>query len=97
MKRLALVFAGVLLSSLTAVTPAHADTPGCVTKAEFRKVHKGMKMRRVHRIFDTKGQPAAFTTSITRIYSPCKAMGSVTVKYRSNHRVKSKSGQWIST
>jgi len=35
--------------------PAAADTPGCVTKKEYRKVHKGMTRERVHRIFDTRG------------------------------------------
>jgi hypothetical protein len=42
-------------STVVAITPASADTPGCVSKAEFRKVHKGMTRQRVQRIFDTKG------------------------------------------
>jgi len=46
------------LGSLVAATsPAAAaqDTPGCVTKKEYRKIHKGMTKKRVHRIFDTRG------------------------------------------
>ncbi|HYJ70636.1 MAG TPA: hypothetical protein VEX15_23525 [Nocardioidaceae bacterium] len=42
-------------STVVATTPASADTPGCVTKNEFRKVHKGMSRERVQRIFDNKG------------------------------------------
>lgn len=42
------------LVTLTA-GPAAADTPGCVTRAEFRQVHDGMTKGLVHRIFDTAG------------------------------------------
>jgi hypothetical protein len=38
-----------------APAPASADTPGCVSKTEYRKIHKGMTKKRVHRIFDTRG------------------------------------------
>jgi hypothetical protein len=41
-------------------TPAHADTRGYVSKSEFRRVHKGMKIKRVHRIFDTRGRQTAY-------------------------------------
>ena len=37
------------------VGAASADTPGCVTRAEYRQVHDGMTRGRVHDIFDTKG------------------------------------------
>ena len=48
---LALAFGGVAVTAgLTA-----ADTPGCVTKKEYRHIHKGMTKKRVHRIFDTRG------------------------------------------
>src|SRR5262245_29430318 len=36
-------------------SPATADTPGCHTKKEYRKVHKGMTKTRVHRIFSICG------------------------------------------
>jgi hypothetical protein len=37
-------------------SPGHADTPGCVTKAEFQQAPKGMRIIRVHAIFDTSGR-----------------------------------------
>ena len=37
------------------VGPAAADTPGCVTRAEYGRVHDGMTRGKVHDIFDTKG------------------------------------------
>jgi|RhiMetdeSRZDD1v2_1073273.scaffolds.fasta_scaffold15004_14 hypothetical protein len=48
---LALAVGGIVV----ATSPASADTPGCVTKKEYRKIHKGMTKKRVHRIFDTRG------------------------------------------
>lgn len=41
---------------LAAPAGASAATPGCVTRAEFRAVHKGMLTARVHDIFDTAGK-----------------------------------------
>ena len=38
------------------VGPAAGDTPGCVTRAEYRQVHDGMTRGKVHNIFDTKGR-----------------------------------------
>ncbi len=59
LRRLASILAAaVLLSSggvVLAATSAHADTAGCVTKAEYRRADKGTKIRRAHRIFDTRG------------------------------------------
>ena len=95
MKRLILITAGVLLTSVATTTPAQADTPGCVTKGEYRNVHKGMTKKRVHRIFDTRGVRTAFTTSEIRHYKPCNAYGTVQVSYRDG-RLIAKSGQWIS-
>ena len=36
--------------------PAHADTPGCVSKKEFGQAKQGMTRGKVHRIFDTSGK-----------------------------------------
>lgn len=44
---------------LAAPTSAQADTPGCVTRAEFRQVHDGMPVARVHRILDTEGHQSS--------------------------------------
>jgi hypothetical protein len=61
-----------------AAGPASADTPGCVTRAEFRKASKGMKMTRVHDIFDTRGRRVdylpgdnGFPAEQVRVYRPC--------------------------
>ena len=57
--------------------PAQADTPGCVTKTEFRAVKKGDKKMRVHRIFDTRGEFAdGFAGGYTRWYPSCRAVAS---------------------
>lgn len=42
------------------------DTPGCVTKAEYKSVRKGMTMAQVRRIFDTPGRT---TSRIDTSYS----------------------------
>jgi hypothetical protein len=64
-------------STFVATTPASADTRGCVTKAEFHKIHQGMSRERVGRIFDTKGhQTSTFWISgdhySTRDYRACR-------------------------
>ena len=41
---------------MVTVGPASADTPGCVTKHEFKRVHQGMIKKRVDRIFDIHGE-----------------------------------------
>jgi hypothetical protein len=43
-------------SLLVAPQPATADTPDCVTRAEFSRVQNAMPRARVHRIFDTPGR-----------------------------------------
>ena len=64
MKRLITAIAAPILLAVGAVPvvagPAAADTPGCVTRKEFRAVtvdpFGGMRIRRVHKIFDTWGR-----------------------------------------
>ncbi len=57
MSRIATVAAGFLAATApSAMTPAQADSPGCVTKAEYRAVDKEMLKSKVHRIFDTNGK-----------------------------------------
>lgn len=43
---------------LISAARASADTPGCVTRHEFNEVHRGMRMARVHDVFDTRGRLA---------------------------------------
>jgi hypothetical protein len=79
---------------------ASADTAGCVTKTEFRKIHKGMKRERVHRIFDTNGRQS-YTFWIGgdhysgRTYRACRhpQWSIVTVDYV-NARVEGKFAYW---
>ena len=42
---------------------AESDTRPCVTKGEFRQIHKGMKRTRVHAILDTAGRRDAIASS----------------------------------
>ena len=86
--KLEAVIAAVAFASFGAVAiapSASADTPGCVTRGEYRSVHYGMGKPRVHAIFDTSG--AFFKNSaggFSRIYSVCNlysARHSVVVKY----------------
>ncbi len=75
MKTLASVFAivALVLGGLVLVSPAaSADTPGCVTRAENRRVDRGMTKRRVHRIVDTDGRFwHGHAGGYTRRYTPC--------------------------
>lgn len=57
-------------------SPANADTPGCVTKKEWKKITYRMQMKRVHRITDTKGDLILLTpdnTVMVRGYPECGA------------------------
>jgi hypothetical protein len=83
---------------------ALADTPGCVTKQEFRRVEKGWAIKRVHRLFDTKGNQTYFASGSPyypaeqwREYRPCPKYSYVTVDYKKRQgvwRVSSKSAYW---
>ncbi|CAA9356521.1 MAG: hypothetical protein AVDCRST_MAG34-2136 [uncultured Nocardioidaceae bacterium] len=57
LKRLVTATALALAIPMTVAIPtAFADTPKCVSKAEFRAVKMGWGMPRVHNRFDIKGQ-----------------------------------------
>jgi hypothetical protein len=90
------------IASTSAVETAAADTPGCVTKGEFRKVHRGFHKRRVHRIFDTAGKQTSWysgfgTTYEGREYRACTSQygvhGVVWVDYE-NRRLSAKYAAW---
>ena len=60
------VFAGSLAA------PASADTPGCVSHQEFRRISVGDSRHRVHRVFDTRGgQIFSRGQREERAYSTC--------------------------
>lgn len=84
---------------VVAVSPAAADTPGCVTRAEYKAAHKGMGKKKVHSIFDTKGKQLSWAsmggyTSEMRSYKTCSRYSAVTVLY-SNGKLDTKSAVWI--
>jgi hypothetical protein len=82
--------------ALTA-SPASASEP-YVTKAEFRQVTRGMKITRVHRIFDVKGRQTIYSPAYpsigiaaeqTREYRTKSSWGFVDIDY------KRKDGTWV--
>jgi len=105
--RLVLALAVSLGVIVSAPLAAQADTAGCVTKAEFQRIHKGMTKTRVRRIFDTRGHRQSISSSGRmrdeyRTYRVCRSWGSprwsdVTINFdnyssnRSGLRVYSKS------
>ena len=95
----ALAFAAATLT--VSASPAQADTPGCATKAEFRAIKKGMGMRKVHGILDTKGERLSRVvsswgaTSEMRSYKTCSPYSSVVALY-GNGRLENKSAVWVS-
>ncbi len=89
-KTLAILFAcTVLLGSGAAVAPASAHAHHCVSRAEYRHVHKGLTKVRVHRVFDTDGRRKAIShsgagTSEVRSYAAChRRHGRVLVSFTS--------------
>ncbi len=90
---------GLAVACLGTTAPvAYADTPRCVTRAEYERVDAGMSKRRVHRIFDTRGRRTAISssggaTAEVRSYRPCRRHSAVSVAYRSG-RVGAKSAVW---
>jgi hypothetical protein len=92
--------AAVLAGGLTMTTPdlASADTPRCVSKAEFRQVKKGMSKSRVAGIFDTAGKRDAISsgggyTFEIRSYKSCTRFGAVAIGF-SNGKLDNKTAIW---
>ena len=88
---LAIAIAGIGV----AAPPAQADSPRCVSKGEYRQVHRGMSRGQVHRVFDTRGHRRAFARvgrfrSEVRVYRGCGRRSAVSVAY-SRGRVRAKS------
>lgn len=98
MSSAALLLIALVASPLGVIANAAADTPRCVSKREFSRIHLGMGQPRVHRIFDTAG---AFTglgapNSIYHYRSCGSGGGSVQISYDTDLRVVSKAGSWFS-
>lgn len=79
-----------------AVVTAQADTPGCVTRAEYRHVQRGFSKARVHHIFDTRGKFAYGSSGygFTRDYKTCTKYGSVSVDYKVRDGVARVTGKY---
>ena len=69
-----------------AAVPAMADTPNCVSRAEFRNVQNGWSRARVARVFDIPGRSVAVRAPLhARVYNDCWRAGEfgyVSVFYR---------------
>jgi hypothetical protein len=81
MRKAAIAVAGASIAFAPLCVPqsASADTPGCVTRPEFDRVHHGMHRARVHRILDTSGWRvwwAQHHTSQGRRYHACPRLRS---------------------
>lgn len=92
---------GITSAGLAVTAPAaSADTPGCVSRAEFRRVEKTMQIARVHRIFDTSGKQTSVGFGYqSREYKACSdpKYGFVYVDYQRRDgtwRVTSKYAYW---
>jgi hypothetical protein len=99
----AMAVAGAVATGLSLVTIpsiAQADTAGCITKQEFRKVHRGMSKAKVRRIADTGGRQQSFFTIgraryETREYRSCRSprWSIVSVDFK-NGRMNGKFAYW---
>jgi hypothetical protein len=79
---LVLAVAGMSLGA----PPAQADSPRCVSRAEYHRVHRGMSRAAVHGVFDTRGRRRAFSrvgrfTSEIRVYRGCPRRSVVSVSF----------------
>jgi len=64
---------GRLMDKFVLWTHSRRDTPRCVSNREFRRVKRGMRPRRVHRIFDTAGGFVdGFAGGYARGYKRCR-------------------------
>jgi hypothetical protein len=78
--------ATMFLAALIAAPSASADTPNCVTKGEFSKIHKGDSLNRVARIFDRRGKRVSISVyggdkSQIRQYRTCRNHSLVQVSF----------------
>jgi hypothetical protein len=102
MKQAAILVASAVLAMsapIISASPVAADTPGCVPQQEFNQVHRGMRMSRVHQVFDTAGRVASRDASrMHRYYKICRVpftqRQAVHVIYRKDHGVWEMRRKW---
>jgi hypothetical protein len=78
---------------------ASADSPGCVTKAEYSKISRYDTTARAHRVFDTKGVVRSQGYGMqVRTYDVCRSdYGMVTVtheRWNGTFYVERRSAYW---
>ena len=104
MKSLITVAALAVAASTLVATPAEADSPGCVTRAEYRQVHRGDTRDRVTRVFDTFGHREVHASSggyqtEVRTYNACSQFSVVSIAFDKNGRrpwkLSAKSAVWV--
>lgn len=73
------LIAGTFSAAITSAAPAHdadalRDTPGCVTKREYKRTDRGMRVHFVHhRLYETNGWFISRNNKrFTRRYGFCK-------------------------
>ncbi len=108
MRKILLGFAAtaalVLASISLAIPSASADTPGCVTRAEFLQARRGMTPRQVSAIFDVPGR-VSFLSGFdgwslqSRDYHGCKRYSYISVDFERDggnpYRMTSKTGSFL--
>ena len=106
MKTTTLISLAVILlaGSLLLATPsvgAEAGVRGCVTRAEYNRVHHGYKVQRVHRIFGHRGMLVRRGPNrLVRNYLACTFSHAFEVRYRIRDRRGApprvlRKGRWI--
>jgi hypothetical protein len=78
-----LLFVPSTASAANETATFQAAKRGCVTRAEFRRVKRGMKKARVRRIFDTRGRFAdGGGGGYSRVYRSCDFRHAAFIEYR---------------
>jgi len=96
--------AAVSIALLAPAVPAvAADSPNCVSRSEYRKVHRGDGKNKVHRIFDIDGRRQAISQGggyafEVRSYKSCTKYGAVSIGFEKEGggkwKLSSKSAVW---
>jgi hypothetical protein len=89
---IASIIGALLFTAFGAIAvPVGADTPGCVSRAEFREVKPLPRgewtVREVRRLFDTRGVrvPAQYPSERIRFYNACGKEVRVKIKFGFYH------------
>jgi len=95
MKKLISVLAIAVASVTLSVPAAQANTPGCVSKAEYARVHKGLSVTQVSNLFHTSGRVTRHPgpARVIRRYDPCPRHSIVRVTFRRGN-VSGKAALW---